>query len=80
MNKDLSQSALTALGSAVVASVIVSWTLTTFTLGRIDRELDQIHNRLRSAYEPVYASPAGEDAMSDEAGEDDTWEMPEAPE
>ena len=73
MNKDLPSSALVAIGSAVVASVLVTWTLTTFMLSRIDREMDQLHRAVR--YEYMMPADAGEEPMDIEEPE-----VPEAPE
>jgi hypothetical protein len=64
---------LAAIGSAVVASVVVSWTLTNFTMSRIDRELDQIHRRYGPSVH--YAMPSDE---ADDIGEPlDVPEMPD---
>jgi len=63
---------LSAIGAAVVASVVVSWTLTTFTMSRIDRELDQIHRRQRPTTSYEYARPA-------EDWSDEPLDVPEMP-
>lgn len=64
---------LAAVSSAVATSVVVSWTLVTFTMQSIHRELDQIHRRMGEAY---YSAPVGVD---DYSGEEPLF-LPDAPE
>ena len=64
---------LASIGSAVVVSVICTWTIATHFQESTKREFDRIHSRLDaivSTFSPQYASPS----------QDEMWEMPDAPE
>ena len=76
MTNPLPQSnVLASIGSAVVVSVICTWTISTHFQSQTQREFDRIHDRLNaivSTFEPQYASPSSVAA--------EAWEMPDAPE
>ena len=79
MNNPLPQSnVLAAIGSAVVVSVICTWTISTHFQAQTQREFDRIHRRLDALtghVEYARGEPIGAPAPMDEL-----WDMPEAPE
>ena len=67
---------LASIGSAVVVSVICTWTIATHFQEQTQRDFDRVHARLDSivsTFEPKYASPRS-------VATEDVWEMPAAPE
>lgn len=70
MNSPLPQSnVLAAIGSAVVVSVICSWTIATYFQSQIQREFDRVHSRLDAmTASATYGSPP---IFSDSLGDED---------
>ena len=75
MNNPLPQSnVLAAIGSAVVVSVICTWTISTHFQSQNEREFDRVHTRLDTIVSKITARI---EPLSTPA--DSVWEMPAAP-
>ena len=82
MTNPLPQSnVLAAIGSAVVVSVICTWTISTYFQEQIQREFDRVHSRLDAMTGAVesYSSASPQSATMSDLWASEPEEVPDAP-